>query len=163
MQSAVGLVALKRLGRWVEKRRKNAHYLSEDLKDIPQVNSPYEAPHVKHSFYKYAATINPDELRVSRDDFVRALRAEGVPTIPGVPSENYREEVFQKLVGYGRTTCPFECPWYKGKVNYEGTLCPKARELGAKTFWLLVHPTVERSDLDDVVAAIRKVSEAYAK
>jgi len=163
MQAAVGLVALKRLDGWVEKRRENAHYLSEHLKEIPQVDPPYEAPYVKHSFYKYAATINPQKLRCTRDQFIEALKKEGIPSHPGVPPENYREEVFQKMVGFGRSQAPFARPWYTGKLSYKGTLCPNARKLGAKTFWLLVHPTVQQSDLDDAIAAIKKVCEAYAK
>jgi dTDP-4-amino-4,6-dideoxygalactose transaminase len=38
---------------------------------------------------------------------------------------------------------------------------PVAREIGAKSVWLLVHPTVEEKDLRDVVNALEKLVEAY--
>ena len=163
MQSVIGIVCLKRLDEWVDKRRENAHFLSERIEQIPQLDPPYEAPHVKHAFYKYALTVNPDQLKVERDQFILALRAEGIPCIAGVPPENQKEEVFQKLTGYGKTHCPFTCPWYKGKVDYSQMDTPVARELGSRTIWLLVHPTVERSDLEDCAVALEKVAAAYAK
>jgi len=162
MQSVIGMVALKRLDDWVNKRRENAHYLTERIGRIPQLAPPYEAPHVKHAFYKYAFTIKPDTLKCTRDDFIRALRAEGIPCAAGVPPSNQMEEVFQKHVGYGDTKCPFACPIYGEAPDYAKMKTPVAERLFAKTIWLLVHPTVERKDLEDVAAALDKVAEAYA-
>jgi dTDP-4-amino-4,6-dideoxygalactose transaminase len=162
MQSVIGMVCLNRLDTWVEKRRENAHYLTERIKQIPHLEPPYEAPHVKHAFYKYAFTIKPDALTCSRDDFVRALRAEGIPCLAGVPPSNQMEEVFQKHAGYGSTECPFACPWYGEPPDYGKMNTPVAEKLGARTVWLLVHPTVGRKDLEDAAAALEKVAGAYA-
>jgi len=162
MQSVIGMAGLKRLDAWVDKRRENAHYLTERINRIPQLEPPYEAPHVKHAFYKYAFTIKPETLKCSRDDFIRALRAEGIPCVAGVPPSNQMEEVFQKHVGYGDTKCPFACPWYGEPPDYSKMKTPVAERLGARTIWLLVHPTVERKDVGDVAAALEKVAGAYA-
>jgi len=163
MQTVIGMAALRRLDEWVDKRRANAHHLSKRLSEVPQVEPPYESPDVKHAFYKYAFKIKPELLRCTRDEFIMALRAEGIPCIAGVPPENYKEEVFLKMVGYGKTTCPFQCPWYKGKVDYSKTDCPTARAIGAKTIWLLVHPTLDIKDMEDAATAVAKVASAYAK
>ena len=163
MQTVVGMAALKRLDEWVDKRRANAHHLSKRLAEIPQVEPPYESPDVKHAFYKYAFKIKPERLKCTRDEFILALRAEGIPSIAGVPPENYNEEVFLKMVGYGRTSCPFTCPLHKGKVDYSKVDCPTARKIGAKTVWLLVHPTLGIEDMEDAAQAVAKVAAAYAK
>ena len=165
MQSALGMVCLARLDEWIAKRRANAAFLTRHIAQMPPLEPPYESPDVKHAYYKYVFRIRPERLKVSRDRFIEALRAEGIPCIAGVPPENQREEVFEKLRGYGRTTCPFECPWYKdrgGSVDYSRMDTPVAREIGAKSVWLLVHPTVEEKDLRDVVNALEKLVEAYA-
>jgi dTDP-4-amino-4,6-dideoxygalactose transaminase len=162
MQSAIGLKALERLDWMVDVRRRNAHYLSESLKNVEQMNVAYEAPWAEHSFYKYYGTLNLDKLRVDRDAFVKAVRAEGVPIGIGTASEDYLEEIFQKKVGYGKTSCPFTCPWYKGDLDYTQVVCPNARRLSKEVFVLLVHPTIELEDLDDVIAAINKVAQAYS-
>lgn len=163
MQTVIGIAHLKKLAGWVEKRRENAHYLSKRLAEIPGVEPPYESPDVYHAFYKYAFTIDTNVLSCTRDEFINALRAEGIPSAAGVPPENYKEEVFLKMVGYGKTTCPFECPWYKGKVDYSKVDCPVSREVGSRTVWLLVHPTLDTSDMEDAATAVEKVATAYAK
>jgi len=162
MQSVIGMAALKHLDQWVDKRRDNAHYLGERIRQIPQLEPPYEAPHVKHAFYKYALRIKPETLKCGRDDFIHALRAEGIPCGAGVPPANQMEEVFRKHVGYGGTNCPFACPWYGKPPDYGQMKTPVAETIAARTVWLLVHPTVERKDLDDVAAALEKVAGAYA-
>lgn len=162
MQSVIGMVCLRRLDEWVDKRRENAHFLSECIGRIAQLEPPHEAPHVKHAFYKYAFTIKPETLKCSRDDFILALRAEGIPCIAGVPPSNQMEEVFQKHVGYGHTKCPFACPWYGDPPDYSKMKTPVAERIGARTVWLLVHPTVERKDLKDAATALEKVAGAYA-
>lgn len=163
MQTVVGIAALKRLDEWVDKRRANAHRLSKRLAEISQVEPPYESPDVKHAFYKYAFKIKPEQLSCTRDEFIMALRAEGIPCIAGVPPENYKEEVFLKMVGYGKTSCPFTCPLYKGKVDYNKVDCPTARSIGARTVWFLVHPTLDQNDMEDAGQAVAKVAAAYAK
>jgi len=107
--------------------------------------------------------VRRETLNWTRDEFIQALRAEGIPSAAGVPPENYKEEVFLKMVGYGKTTCPFECPWYKGKVDYTKVHCPTAVKIGAQTVWLLVHPTLGESDMSDAADAVAKVASAYAK
>lgn len=162
MQAVVGVVALKRLDEWVEKRRANAHFLTKHLSQHSEIEPPYEAPDCRHAFYKYAFRVRTERLNVSRDDFVKALSAEGIPCHAGVPPENQLEEVFTQCRGYGRTTCPFTCPWNAREIDYGKVDTPVAREIGARTVWLLVHPTVEESDLRDAVDAVDKLLEAYA-
>ncbi len=163
MQAAIGLKAMERLNWNIEKRRENAHYLSEKLKDIEGINPAYESPEVKHSFYKYYASFDKEKFRVDRDTFVKAVRAEGVPIGLGAAAENYKEEAFQKLMSSSRARCLFQPPCYKGTVDYTKVDCPNARERGRKVFVLPVHPTVKRDDLDDTLMAIEKVTEAYRK
>jgi len=163
MQAVVGAAALARLDDWVEKRREHAHLLSKRIAEIPELEAPYESPDVKHAFYKYAIKIRPERLKCTRDEFIKALRAEGIPCNAGVPPENYKEEVFLKMVGYGKTSCPFTCPLYKGRVDYNKVDCPTARSTGARTIWLLVHPTLGVADMEDTARALHKVASACAQ
>lgn len=162
MQSALGLTALPRMEWNVQRRRENAHRLTEGIREMPWFEPAPEMDWAYHSFYKYYAAVRPGALRVSRDDFVKAVRAEGVPIGLGSAAENHREEMFQRKVGYGHTHCPYECPWYRGSVDYTQVDCPNARETGSRTFVLLVHPTAGPEDMDDVLTALAKVGEAYS-
>jgi dTDP-4-amino-4,6-dideoxygalactose transaminase len=69
--------------------------------------------------------------------------------------------VFQEQVGFGSTGYPFKDPGYEGEADYGTVFCPNANRIGERAFVLQVHPTIELEDLDDVVAAIRKVGDRY--
>jgi dTDP-4-amino-4,6-dideoxygalactose transaminase len=162
MQSALGLTALPRMEWNVTRRRENAHHLTSGIKQMLWFEPAPEAEWAFHSFYKYYAAVKPGALRSSRDEFVQALRAEGIPVGLGSSAENYREEMFQQKIGYGHTHCPYECPWYEGRLDYAKMDCPNARKTSSRTFVLQVHPTAEITDMDDVLAALAKVGQALA-
>ncbi len=163
MQSAMGLAALRELEANLAQRRRNAERLARLLSDMPAITPAYESPDVKHAYYVYPAQVDAGQLRVDRDAFVKAVRAEGIPIGLGNSPENYLEEVFTQMVGYGRTTCPFTCPMYDGRVDYAVVHCPNAAAYGERCFRLKVHPTASAEDMDDTVRAIEKVLRAYAK
>ena len=161
MQAAIGLKALEKLEWNLSRRRENARYLSNRLSRHDALIPPFESDDFEHAYYKYYVRLNLKRLKTDRDTFVKAVRAEGVPIGLGTSSEGYREQAFQELVGYGRTGCPFRCPWYKGRADYTAVELPNAKRLGGEVFVLQVHPTIERRDLDDVIAAIEKVLDVY--
>jgi len=161
MQAAIGLKALEKLEWNLSRRRENARYLSDHLSQHDTLTPPFESDDFEHAYYKYYMRLNLKRLKTDRDTFVKAVRAEGVPIGLGTSSEGYREQAFQELVGYGRTGCPFRCPWYKGRADYTAVELPNAKRLGGEVFVLQVHPTIERRDLDDVIAAIEKVLDVY--
>ena len=66
-----------------------------------------------------------------------AVEAEGVPCFQGACAEIYLEKAFDGL----RPDAPL----------------PVARTLGETSLMLLVHPTLTDADIDDTVAALRKV------
>ncbi|NLE76735.1 MAG: DegT/DnrJ/EryC1/StrS aminotransferase family protein, partial [Chloroflexi bacterium] len=140
-----------------------AHFLTEGIKEMTWFLPAPEMDWAFHSFYKYYAAVKPGALSVSRDQLVEALRAEGIPVGLGSAPENHREEMFQQQIGYGETHCPYACPWYRGQVEYRQVECPNARETGARTFVLQVHPTAGPSDMQDALDALAKVGQAYSK
>ena len=156
MQSAIGLKALARLDWHLQRRRENAHYLTAGLRDLDEVLSPApENPESEHAFYCYYVTLNLTHLTCSRDEFVRAVQAEGVRAARGTSAELYREPVYQGRVGYGNTHHPFD------SVDYAQVDCPNAKDIGQRSFRLEVFPTLQEEDLDDVLDAIRKVVAAF--
>ncbi len=141
MQAATGLVQLGRLYDYLEARRRNAAYLSERLGEIEALETPYVAPYAVHSYYKYICSLRPGALSLDVEEFVRAVAAEGVPISRRYPTPLPKQPVFRDA-GYG------------------GLPCPVAERLADELFTLLVHPTVTTADLNDVVRAIGKITEA---
>jgi len=135
MQAATGLVQLRKLVGYIEARRRNAAYLNERLGEIEGVETPFVADHAVHSYYKYIGRLRP-ETGIDIAQFVRAVAAEGVPVSRRYPTPLPQQPVFREI---------------------ETGACPAAERLAGELFTLLVHPTVETGDLDDVVAAVGKV------
>ena len=61
-QAAVGRVQLRKLDMMTEKRRANSHYLTEGLKDIKGLTTPYEDPNCFSSYHLYTLCIEEEEL-----------------------------------------------------------------------------------------------------
>jgi len=135
MQAATGLVQLGKLDEYIDARRRNAAYLSERFGEMDGVEAPFVAEYAVHSYYKYIGRLRP-ETAIDIGEFVRSVAAEGVPISRRYPTPLPRQPVFRGL---------------------DAGACPTAERLAGELFTLLVHPTVETGDLDDVVAAIRKV------
>ncbi len=142
MQAATGLVQLRRLGEYLEARRRNAAYLSERLGEIEAVETPYVAPYAVHSYYKYICRLRPGALSLGIEELVLAVAAEGVPISRRYPTPLPEQPVFRAL-GHG------------------GLPCHVAERLAGELFTLLVHPTLATADLDDVARAIGKATEAF--
>jgi dTDP-4-amino-4,6-dideoxygalactose transaminase len=159
-QAAIGREQLKKLDRMVQIRRRNADYLTRSLRKIEGVSPPTEAPGTRHAFYYYALRIDIKRLRVSREHFEKALNAEGIPiTSSKATALINRSQLFMKKLGYGGTEYPFSL---REGLDYNAQSFPVAEAADKEVFWLTdALPILSRDDLDDVIAAVEKVSSTF--
>jgi perosamine synthetase len=157
MQAAMGLIQLRKLDGFIEKRRRNADYLGRHIKKMNGIRPPFVRDNTKHVYWAYGALIMQEELGISRDSFAEALLAEGIKSEGYCPIPIHLQAVIKDKVGYGKTKCPFDCPWYGEKVTYRKGLCPKAEKLSSQDLLLPVYETLTEKDLKDVVTALAKV------
>ena len=62
----------------------------------------------------------------------------------------------------GAQNVHLSAPWYEGEVEYGPGQCPVAEKACEEVFWLAsMHPLLEKGDLDDIAAAVRKVAYAF--
>jgi len=162
-QAAIGREQLKKLSRMVETRRRNASYLTRHLREIDGVSPPNEAPWARHAFYYYALRINTKALGVTREEFEKALTAEGIPVSPSRSTPLvHKTDLFSKKIGYGKTDCPFRCMYRTEPVDYEALRLPVAEAVDREVFWLTdALPVLSRKDMDDIIAAVEKVSSTF--
>ena len=111
---------------------------------------------VKHVYRAYGALIIKEELGISRDKFAEALLAEGTRAEGYCPIPVHLQDVIRNKVGYGNTTCPFDCPLYGEKTSYQRGICPEAEKLSSQDLLLPVYHTLTEGDLKDVVNALKK-------
>jgi dTDP-4-amino-4,6-dideoxygalactose transaminase len=148
VQAALGRRALTKLPEWSERRRRLAARLDAGLAGVPGLRLPVPPAGVGHAYYRYYLFVRPDQLAPgwNRDRVMSAVAAEGVPCFQGACAEIYREKAFDGTAA-ARPDEPL----------------PVARELGETSLMLLVHPTLADADIDDTVAALRKVMAVAAR
>jgi perosamine synthetase len=166
MAAALGSVQLKRLNDFVSKRIENAQYLTNKLKKIDGLTPPVVKKNCRHAFYKYIMKFDPNTFKVPLDDFIDALNAEGIPCDKRYPNPPSRQPLFKNKVGYGKTKCPFDCPWYTKdlkNIEYKEGDFPNAECADKVLFKLPMNPELTKEDLDDIIHGVEKVAETYRK
>ncbi len=137
IQAAIGRIQLRKLPRWVERRRKHAGILNTALATVPGLRVTIPPPDIGHSCYKYYVFVRPEELCTgwSRDRIVAEVNARGVPCFTGSCGEIYLEQAFPKQ-------------WRPA------TRLSVARELGETAIMLQVHPTLAVEQINYAAQAL---------
>ena len=142
IQSAIGRLQLRKLPRWVEKRRKHAAMLSACFDELTGLRVTTPPGHIGHSYYKYYAFVCPDALRAgwNRDRILAEIVARGISCFSGSCSEIYLEKAFP--------------------VEWRPTSrLPVARELGETSLMFLVHPTLKDEDIARICEVVKQVMQ----
>lgn len=140
VQAAVGRRQLRKVDGWVSTRRAHAARLTSGLSGLAALRTPVVGPGEGHAFYRYYLRIDPAGLRPGwdRDRLVAAIAAEGVPAAHGGCSEIGRERAF-------------------GGAGLPQRVLPHAAALTRASMTLPLHHRMTAADVDDVLAAVRKV------
>ncbi len=163
LQAAMGVVQLRKLDGFNQKRIENARYLTERLSKVEGVEPPFVDERVKHVFWHYAIRVKSDVLGVTRDEFRKALRAEGVESRVQYSMPNYRQPFIQDLRGHADTTCPYCCPLYGGSIDYSQVSLPVVEQACTETLSIPVHNLLSRDQLENVALAIEKIASYYRR
>lgn len=138
--SALGLSQLGRLESFLARRRALARHYLDQLAGHPVFELPVPGPEVDPAWHFMFAQLRLERLRVDRGAVYRALRAEGIGVnvhyIPVHTQPYYRE-------------------------RFPGLSFPIAEAAYERLLTLPLHAGMVASDVDDVVAAIDKVTAAY--
>jgi dTDP-4-amino-4,6-dideoxygalactose transaminase len=140
-QAAIGRRQLTKLENWVERRRLNAQRLCAGFSDIPALRIPVPAAHIRHSYYKFYAFLDPARLKPNwtRDRIIAEVTSRGVPCYSGSCSEVYLERAFD------------------GSDSRPAQRLSIARELGETSLMFLVHPTLMLEHMDRTCSVVRDV------
>jgi UDP-4-amino-4,6-dideoxy-N-acetyl-beta-L-altrosamine transaminase len=111
IQAALGVSQIKKLGRFVKRRREIAALYNEGLRDIPCVTLPFQAECCENSWHLYVVRFDKD----IRGKIYAALQAEGIGVnVHYIPV--YRHPYYRKL-GYEKGLCPRAEALYEGMIS----------------------------------------------
>src|SRR3989338_5331648 len=79
LEGAVGIAQFRKLKRLTDHRVSLASYLTNKLKRFPGLILPKTRPQCDHVCFVYAIRFDSRQAGISRDLFIKALTAEGIP------------------------------------------------------------------------------------
>ena len=115
----------------------------------PAFIPPFEAPETERVWLNYVGRYFPEHAGgVSRQTFIEALRAEGIPATTGRAGylPIYWNPIYEERAVWAPGV-PFDAPYVDRRVEYPRGLCPEAEALWPRQ---VVLPVV-RHDCDPVV------------
>jgi len=162
LQAAIGLIQLRRIEELNERRREIAEIYNDMFEDVELITTPTAKPYVKHVWHIYNILIDVEKLRKPRDRIVEAIKKENVWVTVAYPNVLYLEPLFKHGLGHGKG-CPWNCPFYKGRVEYRRGLCPNAEWISRRVITLPTHPSLRDDDAIDIATAVKKIVNYYRK
>ncbi len=133
--AAIGIVQLKKLDKFNEKRIANAKYLTERIDKINGITAPFVSADVKHVYHQY--TIRVGKSR--RNELMEFLNSRGIGTGIHYPKPIYKQKLYKEL-GFSAS-------------------CPEAEAASSEVLSLPVHPSLEKNDLEKIVSVLNEASK----
>ena len=157
LQAALLIGQLETLPEFREKRTRHAALLTQALSQIPGVRPlPAQPELTRETLYNYVFQYRPQGRAPSRDLFVAALEAEGIPCEGRFYDAVYRSDLF--------CATPRNCPQLRLErdtpMDYAACRCPVSeRAAYEEAVWLPQFLLIgDDADARDIVDAIQKVA-----
>ena len=161
MQSALLRSRLRQLEAETQRRWQNAQLLTRKLSQVPGVEplDPKPADGDRRAYHLYPVRLHTELLGgITREPFMEALQAEGIPCTAGYGRPVYRNPVFVNQ-SFRPKGCPISCGYYCGLVDYRAVSCPVTEKLCDEVVWLCHNLLLgSKDDVGDIVRAFEKVS-----
>ena len=146
LQAAITRPQFARLEQLNNHRVELAEYFTERLKEYPFLLPPKIRSNCSHVYYLYPMIYKKEFLGISRDLFVKALVAEGIPV------SNYVQPLYRLPI--------YRTKW-DGKADYNADNFPIVEDLWKNKMitTFICRPPLTKSHLDDFFIAVEKASD----
>ncbi len=153
LQGAVALAQLGKLDSIVERRRKWCAGLTERLQGIEGIALPKVTEGCDASWWFYMVRVVPKVLKATADEFVAAMKADGVPLgAHYIGRPVYEYPVFQRHTPFARGEHPFNAR------DYAKDRCPEAEAILETCVMLNINEGYDEQDLEETARAFHKVA-----
>jgi dTDP-4-amino-4,6-dideoxygalactose transaminase len=159
LEAAIAYEQLEKLDRFNAHKIMLCEYLTECLRGIEGLATPYIPDGNTHVYFQYALLIDEQKLGISRDLLAAAMAAEGFPLSRGYVKPIYHLRMFQERKAFNETHFPFEYEGYGGKPDYSKGSLPVVERLHGRELastMLCQYPRT-KEHVDIFVAALERI------
>jgi perosamine synthetase len=133
--AAIGIVQLKKLEKFNNRRRKNAEYFDTHIK-VKGLLTPVVSPGMHHVYHQYVIRMT-DEFPMNRPDFIEYLKVKGIGSAVHYPVPLHHQPVYA--------------------VANEPDSCPISTSLASSVLSIPVHPLLDQKELAYICDVINEV------
>ncbi len=130
--AAIGIAQCEQIKKWTKQRIANAKKLSDGLKDIDFLETPFVPKGYTHVYHQYTVRVK-DGLR---DKFMQYLKDNGIGCGIHYPEVLHRQPLYKSL-------------------GYKQNLCPVAEQATKEVLSLPVHPSLSNKDIYTIIKVIK--------
>lgn len=141
VEGAIGLSQMDRIAELTARRQEIASRLDELVAGVDGLTPPAVHDGATHTYHQYAVRLDPDAYTCGRDEFINALRAEGVGVGVHYPKALTDQPCFS---------------------DFRERPVPVSERLAQELFCLPVHPGLTNDQVEQIGAALRKVASALS-
>ena len=157
LQGALLNAQIRRLDGQVEYRNRNGRRLAERISQLPGIAPQQIGPDcTRHSFHLFNFLVDPNVLGMTRDEFIEALNAEGIPAACGYKIPLYRQPLFRNTENFGpysafKQTLP--------SLDYNAITLPNCEAACYERAAWLEHRLLlgDENDINDIANAFEKI------
>ncbi len=144
IQSAIGLVQLKRLEAFHQRRCEIVRQYNEVFGTEEALQVPVELAHVQSAWHLYVLRLRPGMLAIGRDEFIEELTARNIGTsVHFIPVHLH--------------------PYYRDRYGFAPDAFPVALDNYQRMLSLPLHPMLTPQDVNDVIDAVLDVAHTFRR
>jgi perosamine synthetase len=133
--AAMGIIQLKKLEKFNNRRRKNADYYDTHIR-VKGLLTPFVSPGMHHVYHQYVLRLT-DEFPMKRADFIEYLKLKGIGSAVHYPLPIHHQPVYA--------------------VANEPDSCPVSTRLASSVLSIPVHPLLDQKELAHICDSINQV------
>jgi dTDP-4-amino-4,6-dideoxygalactose transaminase len=142
--SAIGIHQLRRLEEFAGKRAHLVKLYNRLFQGVAEVETPADTTAGRHAWHLYVLRLNLERLTITRDEFIEALRQQGIGTsVHFIPIQMHA----------------FYAPW----ANRPEQKCPRSLAFFQRVISLPLHPGLTDEDVFQVAEAVKRIAAANAR
>jgi len=148
IHAAIGIVQLKKLDKFNERRRKVSFALREELSSVDWLEPQYIPDYINHAFFWCAMKIDEKKIGMSGKELREELLKKGLEVRHRYSAPLYKQPVLLENNFNGLVP---------EKIDYSNMYLPNVESIAGKLIGLPNHPGITDDEINETVSIIRSI------